>query len=116
MSILNGRVTLTLDGERLASKEGSKLNTGGVERDPVLGDAGVLGFTAKTAAPSLECTIAYGANTNLTKLNNITDATLIFTSDTKREYILRGAFLTKPCELDKESVSLSFSAMSCEEV
>jgi hypothetical protein len=116
MAQINGRVTLTLAGKRLASKEGAKLMTGGVEREPVLGDGGVLGYTEKTVAPGVECTIAYSRDTRLADLNATTDATLIFKSDTGREYILTGAFLTKPCEINKDEVALSFAAITCEEV
>lgn len=114
---LTGRVEITVVGlGKLKSREGAKLNTGGVERETVTGDAGVHGFTEKTVAPSVECEISHDGKTSLTSLNAIDDATLVFETDTGCQYVLRHAWLTKPCELGRGAVALKFDAMTCEEL
>lgn len=114
---VTGRVTITVDGQRLESREGAVLNTGGVEREPVVGDTGVHGFTEKTVAPTVECSVSHKAGTRLTDLNAINNATLVFATDTGVDFVLRGAWLSKPADLKSGGeVSLAFSALSCEEL
>ena len=113
---VTGRVTIFADQKRLLSKEGAKLNTGGVERETVLGDAGVHGYSEKSVAPGIECTISHMGNTSLSELNAMTNVTLNFECDSGAQYVIRNAWLTKPCELSKGEVSLSFAGISCEEL
>lgn len=112
---VTGRVFVSLNGARLASKEGAKLGFGGVDREAVHGDGGVLGYSEKTAVPFIECTIAHKGDTSLKDLSAITDASITFESDTGKVYILRNAWSAKSIELDKGEVALRFEGMSCEE-
>lgn len=116
MTQLTGRVTVTVAGKRLGSKEGAKLGYGNPSRTAVTGDSGVLGFTEKTEVPYVECTIAHGEKVSLKELADIKDATISFDTDTKKSFVLSGAWCAKSLELDKGEVALRFEAMSCEEV
>jgi len=116
MAQVTGRVFITVKGRRLASKEGAKLIKGGVDRDEVLADTGVVGFSEKTVAPGVECTIAHTADTKLKDFEDITDATISFDTDTGRSFSLAHAWTAKALELSKGEVSLVFKALTCEEV
>ncbi len=113
---VHGLATITIGGKRQATKEGATLNIGGIEREPVIGDGGVLGYTEKHVPSTLECTVAYKDDTKLKDYQAMVDETILFESDTGREYILRGAFLTNSPKIEKDGVPLSFSAIDCDEV
>lgn len=112
---VTGRCYVSLNGKRLASKEGAKLGFGAVERTAVTGDIGVLGYQEKTAVPYIECVIAHKGDTSLKELADVTDASIAFETDTGKTYMLRNAWTAKQVELDKGEVSLRFEGMSCEE-
>ncbi|KIO49595.1 phage tail tube protein [Nitrosospira sp. NpAV] len=112
---VTGRVFVSVNGKRLASKEGAKLGFGGIEREAVLGDSGVLGYSEKTAVPYVECTIAHKGDTSLKELQDTTDASVTFEADTGKVYMLRNAWSAKAIELDKGEVALRFEGISAEE-
>lgn len=113
---VTGRITITVGGKRLLSREGATLKYGGVERKGVAGDTGVHGYTEETATPGVECTISHTGETSLAELLEITSTTLVFEADTGRTYILRQAWCGGGLELSKGEVKLKFEAMSCEEM
>lgn len=116
MAQVTGRVFITLGGKRLASKEGAKLIYGGVERETVIADTGVVGYQEKVSAPGVECTIAHTPDVSLDELSNTNDATLSFDTDSGKSFVLSNAWLAKPLELEKGEVKLTFGALSCKEV
>lgn len=115
MAQITGRAFIAVNGTRLRSREGAKLSFGGVERETVVGDTGVHGYTEKTVAPSVECSISHGADTNLTELRDIKDASVIFETDTGKVYTLGGAWLSNPIEMEKGEIKLTFVGITCEE-
>lgn len=95
-----GRAFIRVNGMSLASLPGSaKLNPGGVERTPVTGDAGYLGWSEKPVHGEIECDIAVSADTDIIGLNSTTDATLTFECDTGQVFVMRGASLAAPVSL-----------------
>lgn len=113
MTQIAGKVFLTINGQRLRSKEGASLETGGVEREPVISDSGVDGFTEKETAPKVDCKISLTSDIKLKDLQAFKDGTLIFETDTGRAYTLTGAWCAKPPKLEKGEVSLEFGAVEC---
>lgn len=111
---VTGRVFITVNGSRLASKEGAKLDMGGVTRTGVAGDSGVHGYSEKTEIPHIECTISHKADTDLVALAAWTNETATFQTDTGQTYLLRNAWLAKPPELSKGEISLRLEGVSCE--
>lgn len=112
---VTGKVHISVNGKRLASKEGGKLGFGTVEREAVLGDSGVLGYSEKPTTPYIECTIAHKGDTSLKEFQDITDASITFESDTGKVYMLRNAWNAKAIEMDRGEVALRFEGMSAEE-
>lgn len=112
MAQVTGRVFIALNGQRIRSKEGASLETGGVENEAAVSDAGVDGHTGKITAPKVECKINHTAATRLSDLQAFT-GTLTFETDTGRAYTLIEAFNMKPPKLEKGEVSLEFGAVEC---
>lgn len=113
---VTGRVFISVNGERMRSKEGAKLMLGGAEREAVVGDDSIHGFTEKLTAPGIEFTMSHMADTNLKALSDLTDASVQFEADTGKVYVLRNAWCAKSIEMSKGEVSLVFNGLSCEEV
>lgn len=85
-----GRAFIRVNGRTIASLPGTaKLNPGGVERTPVMGDAGFLGYTEKPVHSEIECEIAVGNDTDLAALQNMVDGTVTFEGDTGQTWIQR---------------------------
>lgn len=116
MPMVTGRVFITAAGKRLASKEGAKLMLGGVEREAVLADTGVVGYQEKTVAPGVECTIPHTADLSLAEFQAMTDVTLSFDTDTGKSFVLSNAWNSNALEMEKGEIKLNFGALSCKEV
>jgi hypothetical protein len=113
MTQVTGRVFIALNGQRIRSKEGASLETGGVEREAQTSDAGVDGYGEKTAVPKVECKINHTADTSLKALQDFRDGTLVFETDTGKVYTLTDAWCAKPPKLTKGEVDLTFEAKEC---
>jgi hypothetical protein len=95
---ITGRVFIKIDGKIQRSKEGAKINLGGVERTSISGTE-VYGYAEKPKPSSCEFTLIHAADTDLPALNALTDATIEFETDTGKRYAILGAWLTEPPEL-----------------
>lgn len=92
-----GKAFIRVNGMSLASLPGTaKLNPGGHERKPVMGDHGFLGWTETPVHSEVECDIAIDANTDIMTLNKTTDATVTFECDSGQVYIVRSATPATP--------------------
>lgn len=116
MAQVTGRVFITVAGKRIASKEGAKLMFGGVERETVIADSGVVGFSEKNVAPGVECTIVHTAATSLAEFQAMTAVSISFDTDTGKSFVLSGAWCANVIELEKGEVKLTFGALDCKEV
>ena len=110
---VTGRVFVTVNGQRLASKEGAKLDIGGVTRTGVKGDTGVHGYMEATEIPFIECTISHMAATDLEAIAAFSMESVVFQTDTGQTYSLSQAWLAKPPELSKGEVQLKFEGITC---
>lgn len=92
-----GRAFIRVNGQTIASLPGTaKLNPGGVERTPVVGDFGFLGYTEKPAHGEIECEIAVNSDTDISALNKTIDATITFEADSGQVWVLRNAAIAAP--------------------
>lgn len=112
MTQLAGKVFISINGKRLRSKEGASLETGGIEREAVVSDSGVDGFTEKHVAPKVDCKISLTNDIKLKEVQAFT-GTLIFETDTGRVFTLTDAWNSKPPKLEKGEVTLEFGAVEC---
>lgn len=118
MSQVLGRAYIKYNGTVLRTNNGAKLNTGGVERKTVKG-VEVHGYAEEATEPFIECEISVKSDTNLSEINSITGATITFEADTGQTWVLRDAWIEKPCEVTAQEggkVPLRFVGISCEQM
>jgi hypothetical protein len=110
-----GRAAIKYNGKILLTDKGAKLNLGGVERKPIVGDR-VHGFAEETKEPSIECVISLTKDTDLEEIKNLTDCTVTFEADTGQTWILKNAWSNTPPEItagEGGKVPVKFHGMSC---
>lgn len=109
---VTGRVFINVAGRgRLRSRPGAELNTGGVNREEVVGDDSVHGFREEIVAPTIECEISHTGNDDLLDLNNIVDDSVAFETDTGQTYIMQEAWLAEPANLRDGATRLLFKGV-----
>ena len=85
---------------RLPCKEGATINHGNLEREPVLGDDGVLGFSESfKGAPFIKVAIIHAEKTDEDALKNFVGETITYTTNTGKVYTLKDAFTSNSLEL-----------------
>lgn len=113
MGNVTGRVFITVNGQRLRSREGASLETGGLTRTAATSDSGVDGFSDAIAVPTVDFEINHTATTRLEDIHAIVDGVLTFETDTGRIYTLNGATSTTPPKLVKGVVTCQFQGKEC---
>lgn len=111
----HGRATIAYNGKRLRTKEGATLNLGGTSRTAEALDDGSVGFYEATTAPELSCTVPLTHDLNVEELRNLTDANVVFESDTGKSWVIRQAFTTNTISVGRD-VALTFSGQPAEEL
>lgn len=98
MPKVTGIVKVFVNGSLQRSKEGASLMLGGKERTAQVGHS-VYGFSEKIVPAELEFTLADMADTDLVALNDLTDASLKFETDTGKSYLITNGFTTTPVKI-----------------
>ena len=116
MPQITGKAIIKVDGNQWRTTDGCKLHPGGVEREAKVGGGKVHGFNEKTKAPELDASVYHTKDTDITAINAIKNATVIFESDTGDRYLLRNAWVGSQEALDAENgtIGVKMSAESCE--
>jgi hypothetical protein len=110
-----GRATIKYDGNALLTDKGAKLNLGGVERKPVVGDQ-VHGFAEEMKEAFIDCVISMTKDTDLDAIRKITNSTITFETDIGVTYILKNAWSSVPPEItagEGGKIPVKFHGMSC---
>jgi hypothetical protein len=115
MAQVTGKAIIRVDGEEIPTENGAKLNPGGVNRNPEAHGGNVY-YREEDVAPELTAQVMHTADIDIKALGAIDNATVIFEADTGQRYIMRGAFTTKPVELDAGNgrADLVMSARACD--
>lgn len=111
MAKVTGVVKIFVDGKLYRSKAGAKLKTGGMKREAVMSNGGVVGYSETPEAAELDATLADMADTDIMAINETVDATLRFETDTGKTLIVTNAFTSEPCELTGGNGDLSLKMM-----
>lgn len=111
---VSGRVFISLNGDRIRSKEGAKLETGGLKREAAISDAGVDGPTESVVAPKVTCKINHTDKTSLRDIHAF-KGTLTFETDTGKVFTLIDAWSATPPSLEKGESDFEFGAVECQE-
>lgn len=99
MAQVSGTVIIRVNGKSIRSKEKATLELGGKERTAQYADGVLIGYSEKPIASKITATIAHTASADLDGLNNATNETAVFETDTGVKFSIRGLFSTKPPEL-----------------
>lgn len=108
-----GRVFISLNGQRIRSKEGASLNIGGPRRDAAVSDAGVDGFSESIVPPRVACKINHNPGISLKQLQDFKDGTLVFETDTGKVFTITEAWTAEPPEMTKGEIDLVFQGVEC---
>lgn len=102
MAKVTGRIEILVNGDKLLNKEGAVANGIGesgeptFEREPVMGDTGLQGFTETPQEANIEVNLTDRDDVSLSELAALTDATCIFrTAGGGKQYTLKNAFCVK---------------------
>lgn len=98
-----GKAWISVDGKVLPTAKGAKINMGGQEREPKVGNE-MLGFSETTKESTVTCTVPLrrGEDT-LEILKDTINATINFETDTGHSYLVRNAFLSNTLEAEAGS-------------
>ncbi|AXF74867.1 phage tail tube protein [Erwinia tracheiphila] len=111
-----GVAYVRLNGKEYPTKEGATLTPGGISRQPVVG-ARVYGWQGKPREAKLSCTIPQGPGISLFYINNLTDVTVEFESDTGERFLMANAWSTGESTLtDSGDIAAAFDAIECREI
>jgi len=93
MAQLTGRVTITINGTAIESNKGAKLDPGGVTRASQTSDQAV-NYSESLRPAMIEAEFPWTAESSLTELNDISDATFQFQADTGKSWVINNGFRT----------------------
>ncbi|WP_328184626.1 phage tail tube protein [Marinobacter sp. OP 3.4] len=115
---ITGNVTVREGGEELLTDGKGTLNPGGFEREAKMNGRRTVGFSENPVAPTLSIVIHHTQDTDIVRLSNLTDATILLETDSGQTWMLRGAFCASPTPLDMGAgtVQLEMSGLALERV
>lgn len=112
-----GTAYISLNGRRIGTVPGSgKLSPGGKVRTPVMIDGGVAGYTEKPQHAEIECELAMSGDVDIMEINNATDMTLMFETDSGQAYVVRGGAVMEPVKHEAEKTAAKFFGAPAEPV
>ncbi|MBL1321509.1 MAG: phage tail tube protein [Methylophaga sp.] len=113
---MSGKAVIRVDGSVLATENQATLTMQGVNRSPER-HGGETYFTEEETAPLMECSVLITKDTNIAKLNDMTNVTVFFEADTGQQFVMRNAFTTEPLALDSSGKTpLKMSAESVDQI
>ncbi len=119
MTQITGRITLQFNGKSIRSLNGAKIMFGGTQRTPVNDDQGGVHYSEKIVNGGAEAVIPHGSDTNVAELQNLVNVTLTAETDSGKQYMGRGAFITEALELtgsDNGDMPIKVACLPLEEI
>lgn len=87
-----GQVKVTVDGTTYATSKEATLEIGGPSREAVNGDHEAGAFTESTNPAKLTASLLYKKGVSLAALRSLDNATVVLTTDTGIQWIVRNAY------------------------
>lgn len=114
---LTGIATIRVDGKEYSTEKGATLNPGGPKRTPKTSGNRVF-YTEERVPPSIQATALHSEDVDIIEVGNIVNATVLFECDNGQDYMLTGAFVTDPAELNsgEGNFPLNITGRTCERV
>lgn len=101
---------------RVHAMPGGTFNPGGHNREGVVADTGVVGFTEEPVAPTAEFTLPNTANVDLNQLRNLVDVNVNIQDDNGKSWVMREAWVVEPTALTNGEISVSMSGVAADPV
>lgn len=111
-----GRLTIRIDGQEYKSLDGATLNVGGVNRTTLKGGGRVHGFTEEDMEPTMDFKLPHNKDISLKLLGDLTDATVMFETDSGVQFVVRGCYTTEPPSLTGTEVDVKMAGEECDEL
>lgn len=96
-----------MNGLSLRSDAKATLNFGGKERKDRYADYGLIGYSETPKGAEIKANLVHTVQSDLQSINDATDVTLIFETDTGKRYTIRNAFSATPPELSGDGGEIS---------
>lgn len=119
MSKKHGQATIRINGRVFESRDQAELMVGGLKNNAdMIGDKHF--YSQTKIASNVKCTVPFTSETELKTLQEMTEAEVIFESDTGKSWIIRDAVQVAELNLQggegNGTVDLEFSGSPAEEV
>ncbi|AUZ85789.1 phage tail tube protein [Methylophaga nitratireducenticrescens] len=89
--LITGKVKIRIDGQTLPTENQATLLPQGVNRQDVR-HGGKTYHSEEETSPELTCRVLLTKDVDVMDINEITNATIFFESNTGRQYVMRNAF------------------------
>jgi len=100
---------------RLPTKEGATINFGGLKREAVIGDSGVLGYSETfDGAPFIKATIMHASTTDETAIKNFTGENITLNTNSGKSYTLMDAWSGEVLELNVKDGQIEVTFLGSE--
>lgn len=109
MAQKTGRIIIKLDGTTLQSKQGARLQVGGIQREADISDQGQTFWMERYAPAQVVATLIHTAQTDLEALRDFAGGTVLFECDTGRRYTVPNAFVTELGELTNGEIEVTIA-------
>lgn len=117
MSKVGKRVFFDVPGfGRVESMPDATVNFGGVQREAVVADTGVAGYSETPVAPTVAFSLPLKPGLSIQRIKNLVDVNVTVTFDTGQVWIMQKAFVSNAVEASGGMLSVAMSAIRAEEV
>jgi hypothetical protein len=99
----------------LRSRPGASLQTGGIVREAVVDDRGIVDYRESIIPSEITANLVHNAATAIKSLRTFKNATAIFETDTGRVFTINGAFTASIDALSNGEFSINIQGSPAEE-
>lgn len=115
MPTITGLVSIKVNGATLRSKPGASLKPGGKIKKAEMDSNGFAGHSVDEIKPGeIKCTLLHAGDTDVVALQQISDATVVFETDSGQTYLVRQAGTEGEVEMKGKEVDITFTGAPAE--
>jgi Phage tail tube protein len=113
-----GTLFLAIDGVQFALQGNWKVQPNIIQRKPMEGQSGPLGFTQKFVSPYIKGDVSDFGEFSIQQLQNITNSTITALLVNGKTYVLNNGYWGDDTEVDTETgkAAVSLYGLSCTEI
>ncbi|WP_374498097.1 phage tail tube protein [Vogesella indigofera] len=109
------QATIKLNGATLRSKLGASLKVGGPIKKAETDSNGFAGHSVEEIKPGeIKCTLLHTSDTDVVALQQISDATVVFETDSGQTYLVRQAGTEGEAEMKGKEIDITFTGAPAE--